>query len=126
MKIGMHEYLRETLIHRYTKCESCTNRTEFICLKFGFCWSCHWKKEHAEKSGSYNSQVLSSASVPPFLVNYSQSSVEEKRKLLHPLIYHPTTERAEPIATTLDVITSFQYRGLEIVSVYVSMHRISL
>jgi len=21
MKIGMHEYLRETLIHRYTKCE---------------------------------------------------------------------------------------------------------
>jgi hypothetical protein len=69
---------------------------------------------------------LSSASFPPFLVNYSQSSVEEKRKVLHPLIYYPTTEKAEPIATTLGVITSFQYMGLEIVSVNVSMHRISL
>jgi len=115
----MHEYLRDTLIYRYTECESCTNRTEFTCIKCGFCWSCHWKKEQAEKIESYSTEFLNSSSVPPFLKKYSQSSVEEKRELLHPLIYHPRTtvidvfgEEAEPICNYLRCHHKFSVHGL--------------
>ncbi len=44
-----HEYLRDTLDSKYRECKSCANRTEFTCTKCGFCWSCHWKMERAEK-----------------------------------------------------------------------------
>jgi hypothetical protein len=46
---GPHEYLRDTLDMRYTRCVSCGNRTEFTCIRCGFCWSCHWKMEQVEK-----------------------------------------------------------------------------
>jgi hypothetical protein len=115
----MHEYLRDTLIYRYTECESCTNRTEFTCIKCGFCWSCHWKKEQAEKIESYNTEFVNSSSVPPFLNKYSQSSVEEKRELMHPLIYHPRTtvidvfgEESEPICNYLRCHHKFSVHGL--------------
>jgi hypothetical protein len=115
----MHEYLRDTLIYRYTECESCTNRTEFTCIKCGFCWSCHWKKEQAEKIESYNTEFVNSSSVPPFLNKYSQSSVEEKRELIHPLIYHPRTtvidvfgEESEPICNYLRCHHKFSVHGL--------------
>ena len=115
----MHEYLRDTLIYRYTECESCTNRTEFTCIKCGFCWSCHWKKEQAEKIESYTNGFLNNSSVPPFLKKYSQSSVEEKRELLYPLIYHPRTtvidvfgEEAEPICNYLRCHHKFSVHGL--------------
>ncbi len=113
----MHEYLRDTLIYRYTECD--TNRTEFTCIKCGFCWSCHWKKEQAEKIESYSTEFLNSSSVPPFLKKYSQSSVEEKRELLHPLIYHPRTtvidvfgEEVEPICNYLRCHHKFSVHGL--------------
>ena len=107
----MHEYLRDTLIYRYTECESCTNRTEFTCIKCGFCWSCHWKKEQAEKIESYTNQSPNS---------YSQSSVEEKPQQLHPLFYRPTTttvidvfgEEAEPICNYLRCHHKFSVHGL--------------
>jgi hypothetical protein len=115
----MHEYLRDTLIYRYTECESCTNRTEFTCIKCGFCWSCHWKKEQAEKIESYNTEFVNSSSVPPFLNKYSQSSVEEKRELMHPLIYYPRTtvidvfgEESEPICNYLRCHHKFSVHGL--------------
>jgi hypothetical protein len=44
-----HEYLRDTLSFRYQECKSCRNRTELTCIKCGFCYSCHWKKEELEK-----------------------------------------------------------------------------
>jgi len=44
-----HEYIRDTLDSKYRKCNSCATRTEFTCTKCGFCWSCHWKMEQAEK-----------------------------------------------------------------------------
>src|SRR5918998_6445133 len=28
---------------------SCGHRTEFTCIKCGYCYSCHWKKEQVEK-----------------------------------------------------------------------------
>ena len=44
-----HDYLRDTLSLRYQECKSCKNRTELTCIKCGFCYSCHWKKEELEK-----------------------------------------------------------------------------
>ena len=44
-----HDYLRDTLSVRYQECTSCRNRTKLTCIKCGFCYSCHWKKEELEK-----------------------------------------------------------------------------
>jgi hypothetical protein len=44
-----HDYLRDTLSVKYQECTSCRNRTELTCIKCGFCYSCHWKKEELEK-----------------------------------------------------------------------------
>ena len=44
-----HDYLRDTLVATYKECISCHIRTQFTCVKCGFCYSCHWKKEELEK-----------------------------------------------------------------------------
>jgi hypothetical protein len=44
-----HEYTGEALSLRYQNCISCGHRTEFTCIKCGYCYSCHWKKEQVEK-----------------------------------------------------------------------------
>jgi hypothetical protein len=43
-----HEYTGETLSLRYQDCVSCHRRTEFKCVKCGYCYSCHWRKEQIE------------------------------------------------------------------------------
>jgi hypothetical protein len=45
-----HEYIRDTLSFRYQNCISCGTRTEFTCIKCGYCYSCHWKKEQIEET----------------------------------------------------------------------------
>jgi hypothetical protein len=44
-----HEYTGEAFSLRYQDCVSCGHRTEFTCIKCGYCYSCHWKKEQVEK-----------------------------------------------------------------------------
>ena len=44
-----HEYIRDTMSFRYQDCVFCGNRTEFTCIKCGYCYSCHWKKEQVEQ-----------------------------------------------------------------------------
>jgi hypothetical protein len=44
-----HEYIGETLSLRYQNCISCHRRTEFTCIKCGYCYSCHWKRERLEE-----------------------------------------------------------------------------
>lgn len=44
-----HEYLRDSLSFRYLVCVSCGNRTEFTCIKCGYCYSCHWMRELTEE-----------------------------------------------------------------------------
>ena len=51
-QINVHEYLRNI---GYQYCNCCKNRTQFTCVKCGFCWSCHWLKEEMEKK------------IPPYL-----------------------------------------------------------
>lgn len=43
-----HEYIREILPFRYQECISCGNRTDLTCIRCGYCYSCHWKKEQVE------------------------------------------------------------------------------
>jgi hypothetical protein len=45
--LSPHEYIRDTMSFRYQDCVFCGNRTEFTCIKCGYCYSCHWKKEQA-------------------------------------------------------------------------------
>src|SRR5215208_1761805 len=47
--LGPHEYVRDNLSFRYQNCISCGTRTEFTCVKCGYCYSCHWKKEQVEE-----------------------------------------------------------------------------
>lgn len=44
-----HEYTGEALSLRYQDCISCHRRTEFTCVKCGYCYSCHWKREQIEQ-----------------------------------------------------------------------------
>ena len=46
----LHDYLRDTLVLSYNECKSCGNRTQFACLRCGYCYSCHWKKEKIERA----------------------------------------------------------------------------
>jgi hypothetical protein len=44
-----HEYTGESISLRYQDCISCGHRTKFTCIKCGYCYSCHWKKEQVER-----------------------------------------------------------------------------
>jgi hypothetical protein len=121
--IDMHEYLRDTLVYRYRECKSCTNRTEFTCIKCGFCWSCHWKMEQAEKFELYDKPLITDTSVPSFK-NYSQSIVAEEKRLQKQQeslekLSPPTTkvidvfgEEAEPICDYLSCHHKLSVHGL--------------
>ena len=59
-----HEYIRDTLYFRYQDCISCGNRTGFTCIKCGYCYSCHWKKEQDEEIELRNNLKDFHASLP--------------------------------------------------------------
>jgi hypothetical protein len=44
-----HEYIRDSFSFGYKDCISCENRTEYTCIKCGYCYSCHWKIEQLEE-----------------------------------------------------------------------------
>ena len=47
-----HDYLRDTLLQIYKECISCKSRTQFTCVKSGYCYGCHWKLEKVESERS--------------------------------------------------------------------------
>jgi len=71
-----HEYTGEAISLRYQNCISCGHRTEFTCVKCGYCYSCHWKKEQVEK-------IELRDNLKDFYVSLSKaSSDEDKQKQL--------------------------------------------
>jgi hypothetical protein len=54
----MHEYIRETSSWKYDICKCCDYRTSFTCVRCKYCWSCHWKKEHLERSELLGNRIL--------------------------------------------------------------------
>ena len=68
----LHDYLRDTLVLSYDECKSCGNRTQFACVRCGYCYSCHWKKENLARLGPL---VMSN---PIFLEKYPQPAIIEQ------------------------------------------------
>jgi hypothetical protein len=48
-EIILHDFLRDTLVSAYKECIDCKSRTQFTCVKCGYCYSCHWKKEELDR-----------------------------------------------------------------------------
>jgi hypothetical protein len=66
-----HEHTGEVLSLRYQDCVSCHRRTKFTCVKCGYCYSCHWKREQAE-------QVELRNKLKDFYISSSKSKQESK------------------------------------------------
>ena len=67
-----HEYSRDTMSFRYQDCVFCGNRTEFTCIKCGYCYSCHWKKEQVE-------QIELRDNLKDFYVSMSKASNDDNQ-----------------------------------------------
>ena len=68
-----HEYTGESLSFRYQNCISCHRRTEFTCVKCGYCYSCHWRKEQIE-------EIELRDHLKDFYVSLSKENDDEKQK----------------------------------------------
>ena len=68
-----HEYTGEAFSLRYQDCVSCGHRTEFTCIKCGYCYSCHWKREQVEK-------VELKDNLKDFYVSLSKTSDKDNEK----------------------------------------------
>jgi hypothetical protein len=68
-----HEYTGEAFPLRYQDCVSCGHRTEFTCVKCGYCYSCHWKREQVEK-------IELRDNLKDFYALYSKASNKENEK----------------------------------------------
>jgi hypothetical protein len=68
-----HEYTGEAFSLRYQDCTSCGHRTEFTCVKCGYCYSCHWKREQLEKIELRNN-------LKNFYASLSKSSNKDNEK----------------------------------------------
>jgi hypothetical protein len=68
-----HEYTGESLSLRYQDCISCHRRTEFTCVKCGYCYSCHWKREQIE-------EIELRDRLKDFYVSLSKGNDDEKQK----------------------------------------------
>jgi hypothetical protein len=44
-----HEHIRESISSGHKECAYCGNKTEYACIKCGYCYSCHWKREQLEE-----------------------------------------------------------------------------
>ena len=68
-----HEYTGESISLRYQDCISCHRRTEFMCIKCIYCYSCHWKIEQVEK-------IELRGNLKDFYASLSKSSNDEDKQ----------------------------------------------
>src|ERR687896_65925 len=73
-KLLTHEYTGEVLSLRYQDCVSCHRRTAFTCVKCGYCYSCHWKREQVEHVELRNK-------LKDFYISSSKSKQESKLQI---------------------------------------------
>ena len=69
-----HEYTGESISLRYQDCISCHRRTEFTCVKCGYCYSCHWKREQVE-------EIELRDSLKDFYASLSRTSNNDSQRL---------------------------------------------
>ena len=85
----LHDFLRDTLVSAYKECIDCKSRTQFTCVKCGYCYSCHWKKEELDRvlletSAAANSAISQVATTiveqsPP--TPYKQQSQQQEKAI---------------------------------------------
>ena len=68
-----HEYIGDATMG-YKDCILCGHRTEFTCIKCGYCYSCHWKKEQIE-------EIELRDNLKDFLLSLSKDRNEDSQKL---------------------------------------------
>ena len=68
-----HEYIGDASMG-YKDCILCGHRTEFTCIKCGYCYSCHWKKEQVE-------EIELRDNLKDFLLSLSKDRNEDSQKL---------------------------------------------
>jgi len=110
-----HEYIRDTLTFSYHECTSCGNRTKLVCIRCGYCYSCHWKKEEAErrfldsKLGEIFPSSLSSIRKNGLMKKDAEQSLPKRQQRLI-VDVHGTT--SEPICTYYGCNHKFSIHGL--------------
>jgi hypothetical protein len=127
-----HEYERDTLSFRYEECKSCRNRTQLTCIKCGFCYSCHWKKEEVERrefrnklDSIYSSLSLLSSSKPrdestttaeeeddESQQQKKEEKVEQETEQSQEMIVNVFGQKSEPICTYYRCHHKFSLHGL--------------
>src|SRR5215210_4229102 len=89
-----HEYIRDSFSFRYKDCISCGHRTEFTCIKRGYCYSCHWKRERTE-------EIELRDNLKNFYLSLSKGSNDDKKK--QRLQQEKVTDQESEKWRTLDV-----------------------
>jgi len=99
-----HEYIRDIIPFRYQECISCGNRTDLACIRCGYCYSCHWKKEKEERNlledkigEIFPSSSLYSGKKVPIRKEAEQQLLPEKPK--RQLIVDVHGRTSEPVCT---------------------------
>ena len=93
--LTLHEYIRDSFSFRYLVCISCRNRTEFTCIKCGYCYSCHWKREQVE-------EIELRDNLKDFYLSLSKGSNDDKKKQM--LQQEKVTDHESEKWRTLDVL----------------------
>jgi hypothetical protein len=91
-----HEYIGEPFSLRYQDCISCGHRTEFTCIKCGYCYSCHWKREQVE-------MIELRDNLKDFYVSLSKASNDEDKQT-HKLEQYKVKDKEQEKWGTLDVL----------------------
>jgi hypothetical protein len=102
-----HEYTGEAISLTYQSCISCRRRTEFTCVKCGYCYSCHWKREQVEK-------IELRDNLKDFYLSLSKASEDDHQKPeLHqaPPPLNVLGQPAEPICTYYRCHHKFSLHG---------------
>jgi hypothetical protein len=109
-----HEYIRDTISFRFRDCKFCGARTELTCIKCGFCYSCHWKKEELEKKllDSKLSEIFPSSLVSTRKNAIIEKEVEQSSQQDQQLIVDVYGRTSEPICTYHRCDHKFSLHGL--------------
>jgi hypothetical protein len=87
----LHDFLRDTLVSTYKECIYCKSRTQFTCVKCGYCYSCHWKKEELDRVRLETSATANSA----ISEKYSQAATITIVEQLPPIPYKQQLQQQE-------------------------------
>jgi hypothetical protein len=111
----LHDYLRDTLVLSYNKCKSGGNRTQFACIRCGYCYSCHWKKEKTERD-LVEPLVMSKKYSQPAIIEQShlQRLISRNQQQEQTKIIYVYGQQTEPICNYHTCHHKFSLHGYSI------------